>query len=118
MILNWRDDSNDNLIFILFYKHENDENWRNDVLKNICKNDDSNEYRVEYTVPNIQPGEYFCQIQSKCDFGMSELSREISASREKVQVSSVFFFQQRLSINWTHLPRIIFQLLLSYFLKN
>ena len=83
----------------MFYKHENDENWRNAVLKNICKNDNSNEYRVEYTVPNIQAGEYVCQIQSKCVFGKSELSREISASREKVEVSLVFFSVQRLSIN-------------------
>ena len=91
LILKWKDDSNENLIFILFYKHENHENWQDVVLKNVCKNDISSEYRVEYTVPNAQAGRYICQIQSKCEYGVSEMSEEIFVYKEE-EVSSVYLF--------------------------
>ena len=35
LILKWKDDSNENLIFSLFYKHENDENWSDVILKHV-----------------------------------------------------------------------------------
>ena len=92
LILKWKDDSNESLIFILFYKHEKNGNWRDVVLKNVCKNDISSEYRVEYTVPNVQAGRYICQIQSTCEFGVSEMSEEIFVYKEE-EVSSVFLFR-------------------------
>lgn len=67
----------------MFYKHENDANFCDAVLKNVCKNDNSPEYRAEYTIPKIQPGKYICQIQSKCDFGVSEMSREIFVNKNE-----------------------------------
>ena len=76
----------------MFYKHENDGNWRDVVLKNVCKNDISNEYRVEYNVPNAQAGRYVCQIQSTCEFGVSEMSEEIFVYKEE-EVSSIFLFR-------------------------
>ena len=78
----------------MFYKHEKDENWQDVILRNVCKNINSGEYRVEYSIPNVQPGKYICRIQSKCDFGISELSKEIFVSREKPEVSSEFIFSE------------------------
>ena len=77
-------DSNEKVNFILFYKHENDENWQDVCLENVCRNDSTSEYRVEYTVPNSHPGDYICQIQSKVDFDLSEKSKEKIVSKEKV----------------------------------
>ena len=94
MLLKWTDDSNENLIFILFYKHGKDENWQDVVLKNVCKSFDSAEYRVEYTISNAKPGKYICRIQSKCDFGMSESSTATFVSREEAEVSSAFPFSE------------------------
>lgn len=75
----------------MFYKHENDKNWQNVALENLCKKHSSNVYRVEYTVPNAHLGEYICQIQSKSDFDVSEKSQEKFVSIEAV-VSSSFSF--------------------------
>ena len=75
----------------MFYKHENDANWLDVVLKNVCKNGNSSEYRVEYTITNARPGRYTCQIQSKCEFGVSEKSGEIFVYK-KEEVSSVVLF--------------------------
>ena len=89
LILRWKDDSNENLKFILFYKQENDENWQDVVLNRVSKNDNLREDRVEYTVPNTRPGRYTCQIQSACDSGVSEMSEEIFVLKEE-EVTSVF----------------------------
>ena len=35
-------------------------------------------YTLEYAIPNLKPGRYIIQMQSKCYFGMSEMSNEIS----------------------------------------
>ena len=35
-------------------------------------------YTLEYTIPNLKPGRYIIQMQSKCYFGVSEMSNEIS----------------------------------------
>ena len=91
LILKWKIATNENLIFNLFYKHENDENWWDVVLKNVHKNDNSSEYRVEYSFPNARPGTYTCQIQSACDFGVSEKSVKMFAYKEE-KVSSITFF--------------------------
>ena len=64
------------MTFVLRYKQDNDQHWKNDTLRNVCKNNNLCEYRVEYTVLNAKPGRYVCQIQSKCEFGVSELSME------------------------------------------
>ena len=90
LILKWNIVSNENLIFNLFYKHENDENWRDVVLQNVHKDDNSSEYRLEYSFPNARPGKYTCQIQSMCDFGISEKSVEIFAYKEE-EVNSIIF---------------------------
>ena len=82
MILQWKVNSNENLTFVLKYKQDNDEHWKNVTLRNVCKNDNSCEYRVEYTVLNAKPGRYVCQIQSKCDFGVSDMSMETSVYKE------------------------------------
>ena len=52
-------------------------------MRNVCKNDNSSEYRVEYAVLNAKPGKYVCQIQSKCEFGVSEMSMETSVYKEE-----------------------------------
>ena len=86
------DSSNENLTFSLIYKQDNDEHWKTVSLKNVCKSSNSNEYRVEYTVSNAKPGRYTCQIQSKCDFGISQMSNERSAYKEE-EVGLITFFQ-------------------------
>ena len=91
LILKWKDDSNENLILTLFYKHENDENWSDAILKDVRLDNDSSEYSVEYTFLNARPGRYNCQIQSKCCFGVSGMSGKIFAYKEK-EVTSVFLF--------------------------
>ena len=83
------DNSNEKSNFVLFYKHENDKKWKDVVLKNVCKHYNSTEYRVEYTIPNIQSGRYICQIQSKSDFGIIQRSEEEYAYKEE-EVSSFF----------------------------
>ena len=83
MILKWKDSSNENLIFKLFYRHENDEKWFDVVLKTVCKNYKSSEHKVEYTIPNAQPGRYTCQIQSRCEFVMSGKSDETFVYKEE-----------------------------------
>ena len=60
------------------YRHENDKNGQTVVLNNAFNNGSSVDYRVEYTIPIVKPGRYICQMQSKCDFGVSEMSNEIS----------------------------------------
>ena len=85
MVLKWTGNSNEKVNFNLFYKHECDENWQ-DVrcLQNVCKNDRTSEYRVEYTVPNAHQGKYICQMQSEFDFALSEKSKEKVVFKEKV----------------------------------
>ena len=91
LILKWKDDSNENLIFSLFYKHENDENWSDVILKHVPLDNDSREYSIQYTFLNACPGRYACQIQSKCCFGVSEMSGKIFSYKEE-EVTSVFLF--------------------------
>ena len=104
-------DSYENSDFILFYKHVNDEKWQDVVLKNVCKNDNSGEYRVKYTVSNAQPGRYICQIQSKSDFDMSEKSGECFVYKEE-EVSSLFLFS-RTFMKYLNLLLSKFYILLS-----
>ena len=101
LILKLEDSPNENLSFILFYKHENDPNFRDAVLKNVYKNDNSAEYRVEYTIPNVQPGKYICQIQSKCDFGVSEMSTETFVYKNE-EVKPYFCLDSLLQNAWTY----------------
>lgn len=77
------DNSDGNSNFVLFYKHENEGKWENVFLKNVCKNYNSTEYRVEYTIPNMQSGRYICQIQSKSDFGIIQKSEKAFAYKEE-----------------------------------
>ena len=90
-ILKWKVDLNENLIFTLFYKHENDQNWSDVILKDVRLDNDSSEYSVEYTFLNAHPGRYTCQIQPKCSFGVSEMSGKIFAYKEE-EVTLVFLF--------------------------
>ena len=87
--MKWIDNSNENSNFILLYKHENDEKWENVPLEKVYKHFNSTEYRVQYTIPYVQPGRYICQIQSKSDIGIIQKSDEAYAY-EKVEVSSYF----------------------------
>ena len=108
-ILKWQVDSKENLIFNLFYKHENEEIWRKVDLKNVSKNDNLLEYRVECTLPNMRPGRYTCQIQSSCGYGASEMSEKKVFYKEE-EVSSVFLFsatQKRIQNPVNYLRRII-----------
>ena len=73
-------------------KHENDENWREVILKNICTNVNSTEYKAEYFVRNAYPREYVSQIQWKCEIGMSEFIRKTFVSRKEAEVVSVILF--------------------------
>lgn len=85
MILRWKDTSNENLTFTLRYKQDNDEHWKESRLRNVCKNDNLREYRVEHTVENPKPGNCVCQIQSKCESGVSEMSMaKLVCKEEKV----------------------------------
>ena len=62
----------------MLYRHEDDEKGQTVVLNNECNNCNSVDYRVRYAVPNVKPGRYICQMQSKCEFGVSGMSNEIS----------------------------------------
>ena len=103
LISKWKESSNESLIFNLFQRHENEEKWFDVVLKNVYKNDRSSEYKVEYTISNAQPGRYTCQIQSRCEFGMSGKSEETSVYKEE-EVRSVIlgpiFFIFKTSFSW------------------
>ena len=59
-------------------------------LNSECKNDNLFEHRIEYTIGNVKPGRYICRMQSKCYFGLSEMSDEISVWNEE-DVSFSFF---------------------------
>ena len=82
LVLIFDDDSDEDLIITLHYKHENDGNFQKvDLRTTKCAGDIANEYRVEYNIPDAKTGKYTCKIQSKCDFGMSEMSNEKSVSK-------------------------------------
>ena len=72
------------------YRHEDDKMSHTVDLNSECKNDKLFEYRLEYTIANIKPGRYICHMQSKCSFGVSEMSDEISVWNEE-NVSFNFF---------------------------
>ena len=72
-------DSDGDLTFTLYYKHENDDSFQEVDLK---KNFSVDEYRVEHVIADAKPGNYICKIQSKCEFGMSETSSEKDALKE------------------------------------
>ena len=62
-------------------------------LNSECKNYNLFEYRTEYIIANIKPGRYICHMQSKCYFGVSEMSDEISVwNEDDVSFNSFFFF--------------------------
>ena len=72
-------DSDEDLTFILYYKHENDDSFQKvDLRKNVSVD----EYRVEHVIADVKTGNYICKIQSKCEFGMSEISTEKDALKE------------------------------------
>lgn len=72
-------DSDEDLTFILYYKHENDESFQKvDLRKNVSVD----EYRVEHVIADAKTGNYICKIQSKCEFGTSEISTEKDALKE------------------------------------
>lgn len=82
LVLIFNDDSDEDLIITLYYKHENDGSFQKVDLRNKCAGGKANEYQVEYIIPDVKTGKYTCKIQSKCDFGMSEMSNEKSVLKE------------------------------------
>ena len=57
------------------------------------KNNNSFDNRTEYFLPNIKPGRYICHIQTKCEFGVSEMSNGITVWKEnEVNFNNSFFF--------------------------
>ena len=91
--MNWNDTSGEKPAFILLYRHENEEMSHTVDLNSECKNDNLLEYRIEYAIANVKPGRYICHMQSKCCFGVSEMSDEISVCNEEdVSFSFIFFF--------------------------
>ena len=91
LVLICKDNSNEELMFTLYYKHEDDDSFQEVNSKNKQVDDKGDEYRVEYIIPDVKTGEYTCKIQSKCDFGRSEMSNEISVLKEN-QVNNVNVF--------------------------
>lgn len=89
LFLKWKYTSCEDAVFILSYRHENDEMSHIVDLNSECKIVNMVEYRVEYTIPCIKPGRYICQMQSKCHFGVSEMSDEISFWNDE-EVSFVY----------------------------
>ena len=82
LVLIFNDDSNEDLIITLHYKLENDDNFHKvDLRTTKCADDKANEYRVECIIPDAKTGKYTCKIQSKCDFGTSEMSNEKLVSK-------------------------------------
>ena len=79
LFLEWEYTSGEDPIFILSYRHENDEMSHTVDLNSESKNGNMVQYRAEYTIPCVKPGRYICQMQAKCYFGVSEMSDEISA---------------------------------------
>ena len=91
--MEWKDTSGENQVFILLYRHENDKMSHTVDLNSECKNDNLFEYRIEYVIPNVKPGRYICHMQSKCYFGVSEISDEISVwNEEDVSFDFICFF--------------------------
>ena len=65
------------------YRHEDDEVNHTVDLNSECKIDNLYEYSTEYAIPKVKPGRYICQMQSKCYFGISEMSEKISVWNEE-----------------------------------
>ena len=82
MVLICKDDSNEDLNFTLYYKYKDDDNFQEINSKNKFVGDKADEYRVEYIIPDVKTGEYTCKIQSKCEFGRSEMSDKVSVLKE------------------------------------
>lgn len=56
------------------------------------KNNNSFDNRTEYFLPNIKNGRYICHIQTKCEFGVSEMSNGITVWKEnEVNFNNSFF---------------------------
>ena len=82
MVLIYEDGSNEDLTFTLYYKHEDDDNFQEVNSKKKQVDDNSDEYRVEYIMSDVKAGKYTCKLQSKCEFGRSEMSNEIFFLKE------------------------------------
>ena len=93
LILEWKCFSGEESLFILSYRHENDEKCQTVSLNMDWKNNNSFDNRTEYFLPNIKPGRYICHIQTKCEFGVSEMSNGITVWKEnEVNFNNSFFF--------------------------
>lgn len=91
--MKWKDTSGENPVFILLYRHESNKLSHTVDLNSQCKNDNLFEYTVEYTIANIKPGRYICRMQSRCYFGLSEMSDEISVwNEDDVSFNFICFF--------------------------
>ena len=90
MVLIYEDGSNEDLTFTLYYKHEDDDNFQEVNSKSKQVDDNADEYRVEYIMSDVKAGKYTCKFQSKCEFGRSEMSKEISVLKEN-KVNNRFF---------------------------
>ena len=87
MVLIYEDGSNEDLTFTLYYKHEDDDNFQevNSKSKQVDDNAD------EYIMSDVKAGKYTCKFQSKCEFGRSEMSNEISALNKNTVNNLIVF---------------------------
>ena len=90
LVLICKFDSEKDLTITLYYKHENDDSFQKVDLRNNFVVDKSDEYRVEHVIANAKTGNYICKIQSKCEYGMSEISTEQNALKENEVITLLF----------------------------
>ena len=91
MVLIYKDGSNEDLTFTLYYKHEDDDNFQEVNSKSKQVDDNADEYRVEYIMSDVKAGKYTCKFQSKCEFGRSEMSNEISVLNKNTVNNLIVF---------------------------
>lgn len=87
MVLIYEDGSNEDLTFTLYYKHEDDDNFQEVNSKSKQVDDNA----VEYIMSDVKAGKYTCKFQSKCEFGRSEMSNEISVLNKNTVNNLIVF---------------------------
>ena len=83
----YEDGSNEDLTFTLYYKHEDDDNFQEVNSKSKQVDDNA----VEYIMSDVKAGKYTCKFQSKCEFGRSEMSNEISVLNKNTVNNLIVF---------------------------
>ena len=104
LVLICKDDSDEELnTIILYYKHKNDDDFQEVALAPKSADHKADEYRLEHFIPDAKTGEYICKVQSKCEFGLSEISTEEHVLKVITRFTSLLQFLTKFCSQRSHI---------------